>query len=330
MRDFEFIDDEFAIRNEPARQGVATFFGIVTFIQLVVIIVLHILTIVYRDHRSVKASSPKLNHFSFVGIYLVVVGILLNVINEHPRLSDTVKAHLCQAVWCWFLPIGFTLAIVPVVVRTWRLYRIFTHYLNPGHFISNPVLITVICIMVVVDLIIAIIWTSIDPFRIQELESTTMDGDATFLLIRLGCRSDYYFVWLGVILAYKILLLLVMCVLAYLTRNIRNQSFATASLRVFGYLFVIIFTLGFSLYYIFALLATFDPNFELSAFCITLNLLLLSNTVCIFMPPLLPPLREVSKKYQVGKMELKQVNKTESTAIQTKSSSDSHDVYVLM
>ena len=321
VQDFEFIDDEFEIRNAAVYQGIAALYGFITSIQLLVVFALHILTVVYRNHKSVKASSPKLHHIAYIGIYLLVFALLLSSVSEHPTFSNQVQAAFCQVTWTWLLPISFTLSLGPVVVRTWRLYRIFMHYLNPGPFISNPVLITVICIMVAVDLVIAITWTSIDPFRLDELESTARHGDANFLVIRLGCRCDHFFVWFGVIMSYKVVLLTVLCALALLTRRIRNQSFTTASLRVFGYLSGIIFVLGFPTYYVIQF-KSFDPNLELTLFSITLNLLLLAYIMCVFVPPVLLPLREKSKEYKLRRIKLEPVKLSD---VQRKISTDSRD-----
>ena len=311
VRSFDFIKDEFEIDDSEAAQGVAALFGLIASIQLLVVIASHILTIVYRNRKSIKASSPNINHIAFVGIYMLWIALMLNSISVHPTLSDQASAAFCQTLWTWLLPVSFTLSLGPVVVRTWRLYRIFNHYLNPGPFISNPVLITVICIMVAVDLIIAIIWTSTDPFKIVEVESTAVEDGATTIIIQLRCRCDYYFVWLGTIMIYKLATLVVLCVLALLTRNIKNQSFTTASLRIFGYIMTINFALGFSVYYL-LLFAGYSVTIDFTVLCLILNLMFLAFTACVFTPPLIQPLREKFKMYTIGKFKTKDVSKSDA------------------
>ena len=307
VRSFESIEDEFEAQNFPAHQAVAALYAIITFIQIVVVFGLHIATIVHRNESYIKASSPKLNHIAFVGAYLMGVAVILFAVAEHPTISYNAKGNLCTATWAWLLPISFTLQIGPIVARTWRLYRIFAHYLDPGRLISNPVLITFVCILLAIDLTVAVTWTTVDPYGIIETESTLQVGPASFIMVRLGCRCQYIFVWFGIVFSFKIATLVVLFVLALLTRNIKNQSYTTASLRVLGYLLFIVFVLGY-LIYIFLVLGMYDANIDFSVLCITLNIMLLLFTVCIFIPPLSLLVRnQLKKKYTFDNLKLTDV-----------------------
>ena len=86
------INDEFEVQNSLAHEALAALFGTIACIQLLVVITLHVLTVVHRNHSSVKASSPKLSHIAYVGIYLLVIMLLLTSINEHPTFSQKSKS----------------------------------------------------------------------------------------------------------------------------------------------------------------------------------------------------------------------------------------------
>ena len=83
-----------------------------------------------------------------------------------------INASLCQMTWAWGLPLSFTLTLGIVTMRTWRLYRIFVHYLDPGKFLSNSALTLAVLLLASVDVAIAIIWTTVDPMKLVYKEIT--------------------------------------------------------------------------------------------------------------------------------------------------------------
>ena len=283
--------------------GVISIFSIVQFLEFIALIVLHVLTVVYRNKPSVRASSPKLSHFAFVGTYILIFGLMLFVFVEVRVQPAEVSGPVCQTIWAWLFPIGFTLTIGTVTVRTWRLYCIFAHYLNPGKLISNTALITMLVILLSVDVIIAIVWTALDPLRLVIMEYPVQVGPASELILDRSCRSQSGlegFVWWVVVISIRITELLVMVVLSLLTRRIPNRTFTTSSLRIFAYIISAVFTLGITLYYMFVFLS-FNPNIDFSILCTVMNTLILLYIVCVFSPPLIPVLRAKIQKAHDGK-----------------------------
>ena len=135
------------------------------------VILLHIMTITYRNSPSVKATSPKLTHLAFVGSYVLIVTIMLWSISRMTDFGPEIDVPICQVIWAWGLPLSFTLTMGIVTVKTWHLYRIFVHYLNPGKFLSNSALTLAVLLLASIDVAIAIIWTAVDPmkFRYNEI-----------------------------------------------------------------------------------------------------------------------------------------------------------------
>jgi gamma-aminobutyric acid type B receptor len=284
---------------------VIVIFAIVQLLEFIALIVLHVLTVVYRNEPTVRASSPKLSHFAFVGSYLLIFGLMLFVFVEIRVHSAEVSGPVCQTIWGWLFPIGFTLTIGTVTIRTWRLYRIFTHYLNPGKLISNTALITMIVILLSVDIIIAIIWTAFDPLRLIIVEYPVQVGPASELILDRSCRSQAAglegFVWWIIVMSIRVTELIVMVVLSVQTRRIPNKTFTTSSLRIFSYIISAVFVLGVVLYYMFIFLS-FNPNIDFSILCIVLNLLILLYMACVFVPPLAPVLHaKIQKTRDSGK-----------------------------
>ena len=149
--------------------------------------------------------------------------------------------------------------------------------------------------MVSIDAFIGTVWTIVDRMRIDFEEFTADNRPANELLLDQSCVSSHVFVWIGVLFAYKIILLLFMVALSFLTRNIPNRTSATTSLRAFSYIFSILFFVGFCLYFFFRIL---DKHSDISfiLLCAVLNIVLLLILLFILTPPLIPVIQDKLKK----------------------------------
>ena len=269
--------------------SVAVVFALFTIAIVSLTMVVHALTILYRKHPSIKAQSPKLNQISFAGFYLFSAGTLLIIVYKAIPLEPNTYANICQAIWAWCFSISFSIFFAPICMRTWRLYRIFTHYLNPGPLISDPVLLTGVGVLVGVDVLVAIIWTSVDSFQEEEFKGDIKEnGDFT---LRLSCSCQYTIVWYSMVYLLKMILLLGTVILSLLTRNITNQKYKTTFLRVFVYLFALTWFLGLILYCSLSYRGL-NIHIDYAVLAITCNLLLAHSLFFVFLPPISHVLRE--------------------------------------
>ena len=267
-------------------------FAALLFLLFFLLVILHVLTVVYRNSKSVKATSPKLSHFAFLGSYALVFGLLLFLFLRVRQNPPSVSGPICHVTWVWLLPIGFTLSIGTIIIRTWRVYRIFHHYLDPGKLISDPVLIAMLAALVSVDVVVAVLWTAIDRREIRTDRDTIQNGPATELVIIRQCHSTYESVWISIVYSYKIALILVMVLLTLLTRQIVTKNFATTSLQVFSYTFTVVFAIGFGLYSFFTFFASatyrLNTNIRYGILCATTTLMISLYVLCVILPPLGP------------------------------------------
>ena len=295
LKDFKTIPDVMRAVGLP-HIGIVGFFLGTHCVELLAVVLLHMFTFQYRNTKFVKASSPKLIQPALLGTYLLILAMTLNTFFYVKELSSVTGGIICQAVWTWLLPISFTLMMGIITVRVWRLYRIFTHYLNPGKFISNPALFAILLILVLLDILIATVWTVVDPMRFEFIEYTVKNGTTVDLLEDQSCTSNYTPLWIGVVFTYKLSLLLAMILLSVLTHRIPNQAFSTALLRVFSYVFSAVFVIGFSLYY---LLFFFDrhSNIDFLILSILLTILLLVFIIFVVIPPLQPVIKHKLKSF---------------------------------
>lgn len=276
----------------PCRAFVVFFFTLECS-EFIAIVALHVLTYVYRKTKSIKASSPTMTHFVFAGLYLLNIATILLSISEIDEHSAETNGILCHTLWAWLLPISFTLIVGTIVVRTWRLYRIFTHYLDPGSCISTPVLIIILLIMLSIDLSIALIWTAADPMQEMLVSYEVRNGPANEQMLDRMCNASIFggFLWIATVHGYKLLLLALMVMLTVLTRSIPNQTFTTSSLQVFSYIFSFVYVAGFISFYL-ALTITHDANVDYGTLSIMLNIMLCLIIACIVAPPLLSTAKE--------------------------------------
>ena len=281
----KFIPDTFPNVVVRSSKALAIFFNLMTVVQFLIVVILHVATLMNLKQPSIKASSPRLLYITYAGVYIVALGAFTWTLFSAASIRLDLFGAFCQFFWAWCLPIGFTLSFGPVAMRTWRVYRIFVHYLNPGPLISDPVLICGVLLLLVVDVIIAVIWTAVNSF------DDTIDnklGQDDVLKVKAVCDCRYHSLWISIITLYKIGLFIIVTVLSLLTINITNRPFATTALRVFVYVMTFFSLLGFSLFFIIS-----NPIYHNITMSVLLNSIIMLFTVFIFVPPLFPVFRQL-------------------------------------
>ena len=281
---------------------VAGFFALIVIILVVAMIIFHVMFIINRNHPSVKAQSVKLNQISYIGTYIFAFGTLIYIMSKslHSTVSKETVGQFCQATWVWFFPIGFTTLFAPICARTWRLYRIFTHYLNPGPLISEPALFTAVFILIGIDVVLGLIWTAVDPFHVEEIRvHATEEGDFETLY---SCELNHIYVWLPLTYLSKVFIMVVALILSILTRKIKNNRFKTNSLRILVYLFCLIWCIGLSLFYLIGYLnLAVDIHVDYSILVVMCIAMLILSLSLVFIPPVLPILKEKISPHLYGK-----------------------------
>ena len=287
-----FIPDTFPYIEVRNSKALAVSFNLITAIQFLIVVILHVATVINLKQPSIKASSPRLFHITYTGVYIVALGAFTWTLFSAASIRLDLFGAFCQFFWAWCLPIGFTLSFGPVAMRTWRIYRIFVHYDNPGPLISDPILFCGVLLLLLVDVIIAVIWTVLDT------QQTQYFFDKNLLKRKAVCAcvcEHNKILWLSIIVLYKVGLFIIVTVLALLTRGITIKSFATTALRVFVYVMTLFSLLGFSLYFIFAF--NINPNYDFVTISLLLNSIITLFIVCIFIPPLVPVFKFFFSKY---------------------------------
>lgn len=289
------IPDSFSEKIVKENSILSISFALVLLILLFIVVFLHVATSLLSKKPSVKAASLKLLHFSYVGIYIMTLGgfiwtLFLGVSNDL-----NLRGYFCQLLWAWCLPIGFTLSFAPVGMRTWRIFRIFKHYHNPGPLISDPILMGAVILLLFVDIIVGTLWTFLDSFDAK----VVVDGkQGDVVKAKLECRSEHFKVWISIVLAYHLGLLLLITVIAIKTRNIKNRSFAVDALYILIYIMVFLLVLSISLYVI-LFLFNCNPDYHFSTLAGMIISIILAFIICVFLPPLIPVMAAYYKSKKV-------------------------------
>lgn len=280
----------------------------VTATGFVLVLVLQILTLYYRNVKSVKASSPRVNQLAFVGCYIQVLACVTNVFID--VYTDKISPNTNCALWHLLniaAAIGTSLIFGTVCVRMWRLYRIFTHFNAPGKLLSERVLITMVIVFVVINIAISTAWVAIDPFlptqpkpvrELEEVKEGTVTTNIRIISKEIhACSQNYFIVWCLLFIFFNMIFVGGAVVLALLTRKIPYKDFRSKGIMSFAYILTGILGLGFSLYTI--LLTQFSYSvivFRFLVVSIMLNGYVYLSCLLIFLPPLYPLLKRKFNK----------------------------------
>ena len=125
--------------------AVAIFFTL-TLLLLFLTILLHIIYCVFHKSKSIKAQSPNFSNFIFSGCYLPILLAVLETVRvaNWAGIEDIdsstfriLMGSICNLI-VWSLTLGTCLIFVTVCALSWRLYRIFEKFSDPGSFVSYP------------------------------------------------------------------------------------------------------------------------------------------------------------------------------------------------
>ena len=256
---------------------------------------LHYLNGAWGDLKTVKAASPQLNHLIFSGCYLILLDAVLYsvettiIIAEKDSAYKVVHGVLCNAQ-VWVHVLSFSLVFGTVFVKTWRIFRIFSHFrAKTIKYVGDTFLIGFVVCLVFIDTLYLIAWNAIDP-----LVMFVLDGQPQ--MYRAVCMCENLTYWICFLVGYKVVLLVFVLYLSISTRHIHKSEFKqTKSINTLIYILVIVTMLGIVPYAIIIASGTTDL-FPIIAAYVTLSLsYILTAIMCavfVFLPPIYPVLKK--------------------------------------
>ena len=288
VHDGDFVDNSFESVELLIHPVLASLFLLLGVVALVLIIVTHTLTLVYRKFPAVKASSYRLGQLAFIGCYIIAFCFVCFTVQKTASMSTIDFVSLC-AIQAWCLPLGLTLILGTAAAKTWRLYRIFMHLKKPGKFLTDQALITIVVLIAAIDIALCTVWTLQFPFMALKHEIIT---DENKIEVHVECSSDDYYVWFGVLTVYQGLIMFLALTLALLTKNIHHESFKTKAVTFLVYTLTIILSLGFSIYFILNRGTDFvSVSASYAVLSLTYITVLYLCFILLFFPPILSLMR---------------------------------------
>lgn len=202
-----------------------------------------ILFVKYRRYSEIKATSPYLSMLMFVGSYLILISavmeaVLTAIINR--SLGTIASAALCGSVISGNV-MGINLIFSTLLLRTLRIYRIFSYFGKTGKIWSDKVLVVIVLLIVGGDVALLLIWFNVDPFTVKDVIIYRPDGHPPHYEISQYCTSNNIAVWFALIFGKVGILFAIVLFLAIKTRKIQRENFKdTKKVNIYIFITVLI------------------------------------------------------------------------------------------
>ncbi|XP_014261698.1 gamma-aminobutyric acid type B receptor subunit 2 isoform X2 [Cimex lectularius] len=196
--------------------------AVVASLGIVLATVFLCINIKYRNQRYIKMSSPYLNNVIIIGSILTYSSVIFLGLDSR-LTSIEAFPYICTAR-AWLLMAGFSLAFGAMFSKTWRVHSIFTDVKLNKKVIKDYQLYMVVGVLLAIDLIIMTTWQVTDPFfrstKRMEPYPHPRSEDIIIYPENEYCRSNYMNIFVGIIYAYKGLLMIFGAFLAWETRHV--------------------------------------------------------------------------------------------------------------
>ncbi|KAK0089264.1 hypothetical protein PV325_008204 [Microctonus aethiopoides] len=213
----------------------------ISTLGIIIAIILVIFNIWNRHRRVILSSHPVCNTIMLVGVIACFISVFLLGIDGR-FVEPWEYGGICQAR-AWMLSLGFTLAFGAMFSKVWRVHRLTTKTkadqakLFMGKQKVSSVqkniqpwkLYTMVSALIAIDIIILGLWQGLDPLQ-RTIETFPLelsphgDDDARIRPELEHCESENNSIWLGLIYAYKGVVLVFGLFLAYETRSIKVKQ----------------------------------------------------------------------------------------------------------
>jgi hypothetical protein len=283
-----FISDEFTVEVIAPPAFVEVVIFIALMLAVTSTIILHALNILWVTAKSMKVTSPSLNHIIFSGCYLYLLSIGFISLQIMQGESGAVLFGVRCSAFIWCETMALTLIFGTVCVKMWRVYRIFSH--RSATVLSNLAdhrLVIYVLALLAVDIVFNLAWNLTNPWFMY-----TAAEDQ--LRIRFVCNCDNIISWVASLLTLKVVLGFVVFYLSIITRRIPKREYKqTKSVNALIYSMAFLYCFTIPLH----LILLGETNVGL----VTVSYLTLcfKNLVCvalctifIFLPPIMPVLRQ--------------------------------------
>ena len=273
-----FISDKFTTIKVVLHPALTTLGFLTIILSFLLTVILQFLQTFLQRYPSVKASSPKLNHFIFVGCYLLVSAVFITTLRHVvPDLTGIVLCNLDVV----FIILGYCLIFATIFAKLWRTYRIFCHPFKSQRLLRDSNLSTLIAIFVVIQIVLIVPFLAASPFHkdLSIAVDSTLWPPVEKLTTTCANQSVGYVI---IPFLFQLLLTIATVFLATLNRNIKHVNFRTTKqILMLTYTLAIIWLLGGSLLVIFYLVDYSIDTVYLTYACLLVITIILCEILLI-------------------------------------------------
>ena len=239
-----FISDNLTTVKNVLHPALTVLGFLTCSLSFLMTLLLQLMNTYFHQYPSVKASSPRLNHFIFTGCYLLVFAVFISTLRHVvPDLTGVVLCNL--DIVCIIL--GYCLIFATIFAKSWRTYRIFSHPFQTQRFIGDSSLSVLTVIFLIVQILLTIPFLAVGPY--DKFVSSSIDTSLWLPLKRLTttCVSESI-AYITIPLIFQLLLTIATVFLATLNRKIKHANFRTTKQIIkLAYILAIVWHLGGSL-----------------------------------------------------------------------------------
>ena len=197
---------------------------LIAFTALLVTVML-VLYICFHKEPKVKATSFSLSLLMFAGCYFNLFYTSLLYYSVHTASTINIRyQHVICNLFLWFSAPGISLPLMLAVllVKIIRIYYIFkTFKAGLGRCWSDLSLAGYVALILSPNILVNMIWILSDRYHVK-LEERIQNG---YTYMSPECSSTYEGIWIGVQVAYILILILALVTVAIMTRKVRLQHF---------------------------------------------------------------------------------------------------------
>lgn len=240
----------------------------------------------YAKHKVLLASSQKLNYVIIVGTFFAYVTVVLLTVLESP-LGHLMSENLFEAICViriWILPLSFTLSYGTMFAKAWRIYRIFNDPWTSKRPLRDYHLMIIVAGLGFVDILYLVPWTIMDPYRRFSAQDETNFEEFSRCSF-VSCSSSNLLVWLGILTAYKVVVMLAgVLVISLVRKNVSKKKIFDDSRSLAAALYIT--ALSFIIGVLFQLLFTFQQRITLAyiSSAVWVNIASSGTLTSVFMP----------------------------------------------
>lgn len=203
---------------------IAAILGASIFVCIVLTTLVLVLFIYFRKESDIKATSPVLSSFMFLGCYILFVSTLIHVIRGVVVVTGVWRVLVCGAIISGD-SLSVNIIFTTLLLRMLRVYRIFSHFGKTSKLWSNRNMVCVVGAVALLDMGVIVVWSLLDTFTVTDSVTFQPYSSPPQYQVKQFCNSQHLTIWLSVVLGKLGLLFAIVLFLAIKTRKIRRSNF---------------------------------------------------------------------------------------------------------